>query len=53
MIQERTQSIEQHNDLFSNLISANETDDEGLKLNDQDLMGNIFIFLIGKLAYHS
>lgn len=34
-------------DLFSNLLAANENDDEGLRLTEEELVGNIFIFLIG------
>jgi cytochrome P450 len=48
MIQERTKSYRDCSDLFSNLIAANENDSEGLRLTDQEMVGNVFIFLIGK-----
>jgi hypothetical protein len=48
MIQERIKSYRDYSDLFSNLIAANENDGEGLRLTDQEMIGNIFIFLIGK-----
>jgi hypothetical protein len=49
MIQERSKSYRDCSDLFSNLIAANENDSEGLRLTDEEVVGNIFIFLIGKL----
>lgn len=47
MIHERTKNYRDFSDLFSNLIEANENDDEGLRLTTPEMMGNIFIFLIG------
>jgi cytochrome P450 len=47
MIHERENSYQDHNDLFSNLLAANSKDGEGLKLTNEELTGNIFIFLIG------
>ncbi|KAG8764895.1 hypothetical protein FRC15_007343, partial [Serendipita sp. 397] len=35
-----------YQDLLSNLIAANENDGEGLKLTEDEVVGNIFIFLI-------
>ncbi|KAG8773179.1 hypothetical protein FRC15_002220 [Serendipita sp. 397] len=46
MIRDRASSYRDYSDLFSNLISANDNDSEGLSLLDEELMGNIFIFLI-------
>ncbi|KAG8812952.1 hypothetical protein FRC17_001739, partial [Serendipita sp. 399] len=46
MIRDRASSYRDYSDLFSNLIAANEQDSEGLSLLDEELMGNIFIFLI-------
>jgi cytochrome P450 len=48
MIHDRSKSYRDCSDLFSNLIAANENDSEGLRLTDEELVGNIFIFLIGK-----
>jgi cytochrome P450 len=48
MREERVKSSHDHSDLFSNLIAANAEDNEGLRLTDQEVFGNIFIFLIGK-----
>jgi cytochrome P450 len=48
MIQERTKNYRDYSDLFSNLIAANENDSEGLRLTDQEMVGNVFIFLLGK-----
>ena len=48
MIDDRSKSYRDCSDLFSNLIAANENDSEGLRLTDEELVGNIFIFLIGK-----
>ncbi|KAG8801083.1 hypothetical protein FRC17_006727, partial [Serendipita sp. 399] len=44
-IQERSGNHD-YEDLLSNLISANENDGEGLKLTEDEVVGNIFIFLI-------
>ena len=46
MVRERSKSYRDYNDLFSNLIEANEAE-KGQKLTDEELIGNIFIFLIG------
>jgi cytochrome P450 len=48
MIVDRGSSYRDYSDLFSNLLAANENDSEGLKLTDEELTGNIFIFLIGE-----
>jgi hypothetical protein len=48
MIADRASSYRDYSDLFSNLLAANENDSEGLKLTDEELTGNIFIFLIGE-----
>ena len=48
MIRDRTSSYRDYNDLFSNLMAANENDSEGSKLTDEELTGNIFVFLIGE-----
>ena len=37
-----------YEDLLSNLISANENEGEGLRLTEDEVVGNIFIFLIGE-----
>lgn len=50
MIRDRAQSYEEYNDLFSNLMAANERDDEGLKLTDEEVAANIFIYLIGRFS---
>lgn len=50
MIRDRAESYEEYNDLFSNLMAANERDDEGLKLTNEEVAANIFIFLIGRFA---
>jgi cytochrome P450 len=47
MIHDRANSYKDYSDLFSNLLAANENDSEGLKLTDEELTGNIFIFLLG------
>jgi len=47
MIHDRENSYEDHNDLLSNLLAANANDGEGLKMTNEELTGNIFIFLIG------
>jgi cytochrome P450 len=49
MIRDRAQNYEEHDDLFSNLMAANANDDEGLKLTNQEVAANIFIFLIGMI----
>ncbi|CAG8727334.1 6561_t:CDS:2, partial [Acaulospora colombiana] len=46
MIKERAKSYNDHSDLFSNLMAANAKDNDGLRLTDQEVIGNIFIFLI-------
>lgn len=46
MIEERAQS--NNKDLFTSLIAAYETDNEKMKLNNEELMGNIFAFLVGE-----
>ncbi|KIM26275.1 hypothetical protein M408DRAFT_194729 [Serendipita vermifera MAFF 305830] len=46
MIQDRANSYQNYNDLFSSLLAANAHDSEGLKLTDDEVIGNIFIFLI-------
>jgi cytochrome P450 len=48
MIHDRENSYQNYNDLFSNLLAANANDSEGLKLTNEELTGNIFIFLIGE-----
>jgi cytochrome P450 len=48
MMRERAKSYRDHSDLFSNLMAANAKDNEGLSLTDQEVIGNIFIFLIGR-----
>jgi cytochrome P450 len=48
MIDDRSKSYRDCSDLLSNLIAANENDSEGLRLTEEELVGNIFIFLIGK-----
>lgn len=50
MIQERSKDNQDHSDLLSNLIAANEYDEEGRRLTDNELVGDIFIFLIGNLV---
>lgn len=45
MVKERSKSYRDYSDLFSNLIEANEAE-EGQKLTNEELIGNIFIFLI-------
>jgi cytochrome P450 len=47
MVHERENSYQDHSDLFSSLLAANANDGEGLKLTNEELIGNIFIFLIG------
>lgn len=46
MIHDRENSYQGHTDLFSNLLAANANNSEGLKLTNEELTGNIFIFLI-------
>ncbi|PVF97229.1 cytochrome P450 [Serendipita vermifera] len=46
MVRERAKNYNDHSDLFSNLMAANARDNEGLRLTDQEVIGNIFIFLI-------
>jgi cytochrome P450 len=48
IIQERRKSNRDCSDLLSNLIAANENDSEHLRLTDQEIVGNVFIFLVGK-----
>ena len=48
MIDDRSKSYRDYSDLFSNLIAANENDSDGLRLTTEEMVGNIFIFLIGK-----
>uniref|UniRef100_A0A8H7XL65 Cytochrome P450 n=1 Tax=Psilocybe cubensis TaxID=181762 RepID=A0A8H7XL65_PSICU len=47
MVQERTASekAERH-DLFTNLLEANNDDSDGVRLTSDELIGNIFIFLL-------
>ncbi|PVF96184.1 cytochrome P450 [Serendipita vermifera] len=46
MMKERAKSYRDHNDLFSNLMAANAEDNEDLSLTEEEVIGNIFIFLI-------
>ncbi|PVF97230.1 cytochrome P450 [Serendipita vermifera] len=46
MMNERAKNYHDHSDLFSNLMAANAKNNEGLSLTDQEVIGNIFIFLI-------
>jgi len=46
MIRDRTSSYQDHSDLLSNLIAANEKDGESAKLTHEELTGNIFVFLV-------
>lgn len=48
MIQERSKSHQIHDDLLSNLIAANKNNDEGRQLTEDEVVGDIFMFLIGK-----
>jgi len=48
MITTRASNYRDYNDLLSNLLAANDNDSEGVKLTDEELVGNIFVFLIGK-----
>jgi cytochrome P450 len=47
MMKERAENYDEYNDLFTNLMVAN-AEDDGLSLSEEEVIGNIFIFLIGK-----
>jgi cytochrome P450 len=47
MMKERAKNYDEYNDLFTNLMAAN-AEDDGLSLSEEEVIGNIFIFLIGK-----
>jgi cytochrome P450 len=50
MIVDRASNYSDYSDLLSNLLAANEDDSEGAKLTNEELTGNIFIFLIGECS---